>query len=254
MKPMAAMAALIMLEACQSSAPRPTAAAPAEPSYFTADPATAGLVRGRVTLAGRPPKPTRLAIEEDVTCAQLNPQGLRSEEFAVANGGALANVLVYVKKGLEGKTFAPPPKTETVAIDQRQCRFQPHVFGIRAGQTLRVTNSDPLTHNIHPQPKNNREWNQSQEDGAVALERRFPFPEQMVRIKCNVHPWMRAYVHVMEHPYFAVTGADGSFEIASLPPGDYVIEALHEKAAPVEQALRIESAGRAEANLQLRVP
>ncbi|MCC6536244.1 MAG: hypothetical protein IT162_01755 [Bryobacterales bacterium] len=254
MKTTLAIAAALSLAACQPSPP-PVASAPPAPAYFTPDPATAGSVRGRVTLVGRPPAAARLAIEEDVTCAQLNPQGLRSEEFAAAGaGGAMANVLVYVKKGLEGKTFAPPPKTETVTIDQRQCRFAPHVFGIRAGQTLRVTNSDPLTHNIHPQPKNNREWNQSQEEGAAALERRFPYPELMVRIKCNVHPWMRAYVHVLAHPYFAVTGADGTFELASLPPGDYVIEALHEKAAPVEQAVHVDASGRVEANLQLRVP
>lgn len=259
MKQPLVIAGLLTLSACQTAPPPPTATAPTAaaapaPVYFTPDPATAGQVRGRVTLVGRPPAATKLAIEEDVTCAQLNPQGLRSEEFAAGNGGALANVLVYVKKGLEGKVFAPPPKTETVTIDQRKCRFTPHVFGIRAGQTLRVTNSDPLTHNIHPQPKNNREWNQSQEEGAVALERRFPRAELMVRIKCNVHPWMRAYVHVLEHPYFAVTGADGLFEIAGLPPGDYVLEALHEKAPPAEQAVHVDASGRVEANLQLRLP
>lgn len=247
-----ASAAALVLIACQPAPPAPPS--PMAPAFFQVDAATAGIVRGRVTLNGRAPAPTRLPIDEDVTCAQLNPQGLSSEEFAVGRRGELANAFVYVKRGLEGKTFAPPPKTETVAIDQRRCRFAPHVFGIRQGQTLRVVNSDPLTHNIHPQPKNNREWNQSQEEGAVALERRFMFPELMIRIKCNVHPWMRAYVNVMEHPYFAVTGADGAFEIASLPPGDYVIEALHEKAPPSEQSVRVAPSSQSAIDFSLRLP
>lgn len=233
------LAALLALAACSNPAPVVKA-----PLYSLVDAATAGAVTGTAILKGRAPAREAIRIDEDLACVQLNPKGMLTETVVTGAGGALANAFVYVKRGLEGKQFAPPPAVETVTIDQRNCRFAPRMLGIRAGQTLRVTNSDPLTHNIHPMPKMNRDWNQSQSEGDPVLERRFVRPELMVRVKCNVHSWMRAYVNVMEHPYFAVTGADGSFEIRQLPPGEYTLEALHEKLPPQEMSVRVEAAGR----------
>ncbi len=217
-------AALAVLAACS----RPREVKQQEPSYFQVDSNTAVTIAGKVFFKGAKPARKRLDIDEDPVCVKLNKGGLFEESVMVNANGTLANVFVYVKQGLEGKQFPPPPAAETVTIDQKGCRFLPHVIGVRAGQTMRVTNSDPLTHNIHPQPKMNREWNQSQPEGAPPLERRFVRPEMMVRVKCNVHSWMRAYIGAMEHPYFAVTGADGSFEIRNLPPGDYTVEAWQE--------------------------
>lgn len=137
------------------------------------------------------------------------------EAVAVRGEGkerVLANAFVYIKQGLEDKSFEPP--TESVTIDQNGCWFSPRVLGIRVGQTFKVTNSDPLTHNIHPLPEINRDWNQSQSPGDQPLTRRFTQPEVMVRVKCNIHSWMHAWVGVVAHPYFAVTGADGAFHCA----------------------------------------
>ena len=234
---------LAALVSCSSNPPAPVkdAAAPATPSYFVVNAQTAATITGRVTFKGVRPRRQAIRIDEDLGCVQLNKSGLL-EESVIVHGlqAALANVFIYVKKGLEGKQFAPPPAVEAVTIDQKGCRFGPHVLGIRAGQTLRVTNSDPLTHNIHPQARLNREWNQSQEPGSPALERKFVRPEIMVRVKCNVHSWMRAYVGVVEHPYFAVTGEDGSFAIPNLPPGDYTIEAWQEKLGAQELEVHVE--------------
>jgi len=216
MKP--AIAVLLILTGCTTK----PLADPA-PQYFEADPATAATVTGKVSFRGKPPKMAPLRIDEDPVCSNLNPKGLLDESVVVSRKGELANVFVYVKTGLEGKRFAPPAGPAT--IDQRNCRFAPRVLGVRVGQTIRVLNSDPLTHNIHPQPKESREWNQSQPEGAPALERKFVRPEIMLRVKCNVHSWMRGYWSVLEHPYFAVTGPNGEFRITGLPPGKYILEA-----------------------------
>jgi len=239
----------LLLLVCCSGPPPPAAKKEAPPPvYFTVDPQTAATLRGKIIFKGPRPPRQKLRIDEDASCVQLNRGGLLEETVIVNAGGALANVFVYVKKGLEGKTFAPPPPGDVVTIDQKNCRFAPHVIGLRVGQTLRVTNSDPVTHNIHPQPQMNREWNQSQEQGALPLERKFVRPETMMRVKCNVHSWMRAYVSAVEHPYFAVTGADGSFEIKNLPPGSYTIEAWQEKLGA--QELPVDVAPSAEKSLE----
>jgi plastocyanin len=152
---------------------------------------------------------------------------------------------VYVKQGLEGKTFDRPQLA--VVLDQKGCRFVPRVLGIQAGQTFKVTNSDPVTHNVHPIAKMNREWNQSQSPDDPPLERRFARPEVMVRVKCNVHSWMRSWVGVLDHPYFAITGPDGSYEINNLPPGEYTLEAWHETLGTQEQKVKVDAQGKASA-------
>jgi hypothetical protein len=120
-------------------------------------------------------------------------------------------------------------------MDQHGCWFRPRVIGVQTGQILRVTNTDPVTHNIHPLPHDNREWNRSQGAGTDALERKFARPEVMIPVKCNIHSWMHAFIGVVAHPYFAVSGDDGSFEIRNVPPGDYLVEAWHEKLGTIEQ-------------------
>jgi plastocyanin len=221
-----------VLAAC-SKAPPPPASAPAPPPLFQVDPATAGAVAGKVSYQGQRPARKRIQLEEEQACVELNPRGLDDESIVVNRDGTLANVFVWVKQGLEGKRFAMPEGP--VVFDQKGCRFGPRVFGVRTGQIVRIVNSDPVTHNVHPQAQMNREWNQSQPPGGEVVERKFVRPEVMIKVKCNVHSWMRAYIGAVEHPYFAVTGADGSFSLPNLPPGEYTIEAWHEKLGTQEQ-------------------
>jgi plastocyanin len=141
--------------------------------------------------------------------------------------GQLANAFVYVKGGeLDRFVFEVPGAS--VVIDQQQCQFTPRVVGIQTGQTLTFLNSDPTTHNVHPAPRVNAEWNRMQAEYGTPIETRFTRPETLIPIKCNQHPWMRAYVGVLSHPFFAVSSEDGSFSIAGLPPGDYALVAWHE--------------------------
>jgi plastocyanin len=141
----------------------------------------------------------------------------------VNDNGTLPNAFVYVKSGAEKYTFAVP--TASAELDQDGCMYKPHVIGVQVGQTLSILTKDPTTHNIHPMPKDNREWNISQAPNAAPLEQKFSREEIMIPVKCNQHPWMKAYIGVIKHPFFSVTGSDGKFTLTGLPPGDYTIGA-----------------------------
>jgi hypothetical protein len=131
-------------------------------------------------------------------------------------------------------------------MDQKGCWFEPRVLGIQTGQEFEVTNSDPVTHNIHPRAHENREWNQSQAEGSPPLQRKFSQPEIMIRVKCNIHNWMHAWIGVVANPYFAVTGSDGSFELKNVPPGEYTVEAWQEELGVVVQHVSVASSGKTE--------
>ena len=137
----------------------------------------------------------------------------------------MPHVFVYIKKGIHG-AYAPP--AEPVQLDQKGCMFAPHVFGIQVGQPLRITNSDPTSHNVHGLFKKNARFNISQPTKGMFAIKTFSRPEVMAKFKCDVHGWMTAYAGVLRHPFFGVTNAEGFFEIPRLPPGDYVLEAWHE--------------------------
>jgi plastocyanin len=228
------------------TAPKPAAA----PSYFEVDPSTAGTLAGTIKFSGRKPARRRIDMSEDPACVEAHHVKAYDESVVVNSNGTLANVFIYLKSGLEGKTFAVP--ATAVVIDQKGCWFQPRVMGIQTGQTLEVTNSDPVTHNIHPLAQINREWNHSQGQGDAPLARRFSKPEVMIRVKCNIHSWMRAFIGVVEHPYFAVTGPDGTFQISNIPPGDYVVAAWQEKLGTQEQRIRVTPSGKIVTNFTFK--
>jgi hypothetical protein len=156
----------------------------------------------------------------------LHPQGLKADDVIVNSNGTLKNVFVYVKEGVTGKHEAPK---DPVKFDQHGCVYTPKVFGIMVNQPLEIWNSDDTLHNVHALPKNSPEFNLGMPVKGMKLKKSFTKPEVMVKIKCEVHPWMGAYAGVLEHPFYAVTGDDGTFTIKDLPPGQYVIEAWHEK-------------------------
>jgi plastocyanin len=196
------------------------------------DPATAATVSGTVTFGGAVPKPQKIDMSQDPAC-----KGSNMSETIVADSGKLANVFVYVKDGLGDRTFDVPK--ESVTLDQKGCQYHPHVLGVMTGQNIEIKNDDPTTHNIHPTPKDNREWNESQPPKAAALEKSFAREEIMLPVKCNQHPWMKMYMSVVKSPFFAVTGADGKYEIKGLPPGDYTLTFVQEKLGEQEQKVTL---------------
>ncbi|MGC2656983.1 MAG: carboxypeptidase regulatory-like domain-containing protein [Bryobacteraceae bacterium] len=234
--------ALLTLVSCGGTNKKETQSAAvtqttAPPSYFKVDPATASVIVGTIKFTGARPHRERIDMSEDPACVAAHHGPAYDESLVVNPNGTLSNVFVYIKSGLEGKKFEVP--STPITIDQRGCWFTPRVLGIQTGQILHVVNSDPVTHNIHPMAQINREWNHSQGPGDPPLVRKFLHPEVMIPVKCNIHRWMHAYIGVLDHPYFAVTGATGSFEIPNLPPGHYVIEAWQEKLGNQQQDITV---------------
>ncbi len=211
-----------------------TASAPSEPAPLPQpkgprgpiDPATVGSIHGVVRFDGDPPARKPLSIGGTGGCPEHATPPL-SEDVIVA-GGKLANVFVYVKDGLSGWDV-PAPKAGEFDLDQKGCVYTPHVMGLRVGQKLLVRNTDPTTHNVHIRSRSNEELNPVQTPNGQPVEWTPTKKEVAVSFECNLHPWMRALVCVVDHPWFAVTGDDGAFAIEGLPPGDYVVAAWHEK-------------------------
>ena len=181
---------------------------------------------GTISFLGEPPQAKVIDTSSDPVCQKINPNLMT--DWVVVTDGKLANVVVYVwSESLNSYSFAAPARE--VTLRHKRCVYEPHVLGMQVQQTLRVVNADPTTHNTHPAPKVNREWNQSQPPSCPDIEQRFERPELFIPIRDNQHPWEKAYVGVFAHPFFAITGTDGSFKISGLPPGKYVIVAWHEK-------------------------
>jgi hypothetical protein len=200
------------------------------------DPSTAGEIAGTVTLEGSVPKNAPIKMNADPVCLRENQTPQFQETYEV-NGDALGNVFVYVKTGLGHYLYDPP--TGTVQISQKGCRYHPHVFGIRVGQALEIINDDPTLHNIHALPTGNQEFNVGQPIQGMKTTHLFTVSEVMVPFKCDVHGWMNAYVGVLDHPYFSVTGEDGRFDLQGLPPGTYTLEAWHEKLGTATQTVTL---------------
>jgi len=190
-----------------------------------------GTVTGVVSFNGTAPAPTKIDSTADPVCGKQNPN--LETEITVVKDGKLANAFVYIKDGTttDGKKvgdFTWDTPTAAAQLDQNGCHYRPHVLGVQTNQKISITNSDPTTHNIHPTPKQNPEWNQSQPSGAAPIEKSFARSEILVPVKCNQHPWMKAYIGVMKTPFFAVSADNGSFTIKGVPAGTYTVAAWHE--------------------------
>jgi hypothetical protein len=185
-----------------------------------------GVLRGRVVFAGKTPARAELA-GPTATAGCQHHDGPVLAENVIVNDGRLANVVVFVKKGL-GDGQIPPPPAEPLVLDQKGCVYTPHVVALRAGQPFVVRNSDAVTHNVNWRPKRNDPNNAAQAQGSPPVEGRFERAEMGVPIGCDLHPWMKAWMCVFDHPYFAISGADGSFTIHDVPAGSYEIGAWHE--------------------------
>ena len=210
-------------EAGDGEAASEAPAAEAGPAVQVANAAT---VRGQVQFQGTAPAGEPIDMSEEPTCAEKHTGGPVAETVVANQNGTLRNVFVYVKEGLPAQPHPAP--AATVEIDQQGCVYRPHVLGVQTGQKLLIKNSDGLLHNINAKPSANRGFNISQPRNMEST-RTFTTKEVMIPVECDVHGWMKAYIGVLDHPYFAVTGEDGSFSIGNLPPGTYVLEAWHEK-------------------------
>ena len=189
------------------------------------DAATAGNIAGSIVFEGSAPSMAVIDMSEESVCAAKHSSTPMVQEVVVNSNGTLANVFVYVKEGLESLQFPTPG---AVLLDQNGCVYLPHVLGVMVGQDITIRNSDGLLHNINASPDINRGFNSSQ---PVNMEttRSFGAAEVMVPLRCDVHGWMNAYVGVLDHPYHSVSNSSGAFNLSTLPPGDYVIEAWHER-------------------------
>jgi hypothetical protein len=184
-------------------------------------------LRGTVSLLGTPPEPMQIDMSADPPCYEANPYPLT--EYFVGADGRLANVLIYVKQGaaLEGLAFETP--ATDALLDSRGCRYEPHVLGVQVNQRLEIRSFDKTTQNVHAMPKNNPDWNQSQVAFSPPLTTKFAHAEIAIPFKSNQHPWMKAWVGVFSHPFFAVSDSRGTFTIEGLPPGNYTIGVWHEE-------------------------
>ncbi|HYU34467.1 MAG TPA: carboxypeptidase regulatory-like domain-containing protein [Thermoanaerobaculia bacterium] len=193
---------------------------------FAAGPVFAGDVTGTITYTGKVPNLKPIAMNADPVCASKHSTPAPSEVLVLGPANAMANVMVRVKGPVAGSFPVP---AQPAVIDQRGCQYHPHVLGLRVGQTLQLRNSDGLLHNVHALPKVNTPFNMAMPANRTTADTKFPKEEGMFLVKCDVHPWMNAYVGVFTNPFFSVSAKDGKYKISGLPPGTYEIEAWHEK-------------------------
>jgi plastocyanin len=223
------------------------ASAPAQP-ITQIDPATAGTIEGTVHLSGKAPERIEIDMAQDPACA-MSPEGKNLTEGIVATSGKLDNVYVYVKDGLGNKVYAAP--AEPAVLDQKGCRYVPHVLGAMIGQQVEFRNSDPTMHNVHMQPTvgGNQQFDISQPPNGGTTRHAFTKPELMIPVRCNNHPWMQAFLNVAPNPFFAVSGEDGHFTIHGLPPGTYTLVAVQEQLGQQQSTVTVPAHGTATTDL-----
>ena len=233
-----ALIALVAVAACggggDTAAPAPDTSAPAATAPDLSD---AGGISGTVMLVGDAPAAEIIQMAADPFCQLAHSDTVMTSPVMADAAGGLMNVVVHVAGGLEGYTF--PAASGVATIGQQGCIYEPHVVTLRAGQTLTILNDDDTLHNVNVQPSDNAAFNQAQPLAGMTIEKVFDNAEVGIPARCDVHPWMSAFINVFDHPYFAVSSADGSFSIENLPPGDYVIEAWHETLGAQTQSITV---------------
>jgi plastocyanin len=233
---------LLMMAAC-GSGPRPESKSNLSLPEAHVDPATAGVISGRVLFKGSPPAMPMIDMSSNPQCEREHHVPQKAETVIVNPDGTLRNVFVWIKQGLAPARWPVP--AEAARLDQNGCVYRPHVMGIMEGQQLEIVNSDPVNHNVHAECEKNPAWNESQPPRAEHKFKKFETEEVLFPVTCSVHPWMRSYIGVSPHPFYAVTGDGGTFTIKGVPPGSYTIEAIHEKYGRKEGSLTLTPSGTA---------
>ena len=191
-------------------------------------------------------------MDADPQCQLQHKGPVQKQEVVVNPNGTLQHVFVYVKQGLEGRTFPAP--TKPVTLDQQGCLYHPHVLGIQVNQPLEILNSDSTLHNVNCKPTKSKPFNIAQPVKGMKSTKTFTAPEIMVTCACNVHPWMGVYIGVVGHPFFSVTGEDGSFTLAGLPAGQYTVEAWHEKSGTQTQTVHVGEGATKQVDFEFKAP
>jgi plastocyanin len=213
----------------------------------------ASSISGIITFDGKAPALKPLAMEADPVCAKKHTGPVPNDMLVLGTGNTMGSIMVWVSKGLPaGKTW-PVPKAPVV-LDQNGCQYKPHVMGIMVGQAYRILNSDGVLHNIHTLPKVNASFNKGMPPTLKEATTAFDKPEAVFHIKCDVHPWMSAYIAVFTHPFYSVTGTDGKFTISGLDPGTYEITAWHEKLGTQTASVTVGASDTKTQNFKFAIP
>lgn len=207
-----------------------------------------GVVNGKVTYDGTPAKPKPIDMTKEPSCAKQHPTPVTTESVLTGPNNGLENVVVFVSAGIPDD--ASP--AQAVRLEQKGCQYVPHLLVFEVNQSIEIANEDQTSHNIHPLPRSNREWNKSQPAGSPPISEKFDKPE-FILVKCNIHAWMRGYFAVMKNSHFAVTGDDGGFKLPNLPPGKYTITAWHESYGQQSQEVTISGSETQTVNFALKV-
>lgn len=238
-----AVISILALSACKgSSAPASSSASTEQPAASTAsaspvDPATAGNIEGIVKFTGTKPAPQKIAMNADAQCKAAHTTDVMAQDVVVNANNTLEYVYVYVKSGLGNMKF-PVPTTPAV-LTQQGCLYTPHVVAVQVGQQLDIQNDDSVLHNVNVRPTKNQGFNIGQPIKGMKTPKTFTTPEVMIPVKCDVHPWMHGWIGVQDHPYASVTDDTGAFSLKNLPPGEYEIEAWHEKYGTATQKVTV---------------
>ncbi|HWE00118.1 MAG TPA: carboxypeptidase regulatory-like domain-containing protein [Bryobacteraceae bacterium] len=242
LKAFPALLAPLFMAAC-GNAPQPASNPEAALPVAHVDPATAGTISGRVLFTGKAPVMPVLDMSSNPNCEREHRTAQRAETVVVNPNGTLRYVFVWISQGLPKARWLPP--ASSVTLDQKGCMYEPHVLGLMTGQPLEILNDDPVNHDVHAECRVNRAWNESQPPRAEHKIKTFDHEEVLFPVTCNVHPWMRAWIGVSPHPFFAVTGEDGTFTLNGVPPGTYTIEAVHEQYGRKQAKVTVMPKGRA---------